>query len=368
MMAGNIRCKSPYLFFQETLRSTGFDLVKKEINTRENSFILVDENILHHCYPLLKELFTTQVPEIIGIKSGEVNKTLETCHLIWERMTFSNATRNSLLINLGGGVICDLGGFAASVYKRGIDFIHIPTTLLAQVDASVGGKTGVNYDSFKNQLGTFTNPFLVCIYPGFLNTLPHRHIKNGFAEVIKHGLIADKNYWDEVRKWVPSSITDNPGLIEESIHIKKAIVNKDPKEKNIRKTLNFGHTFGHAFETHSLKYSPKPLLHGEAVAMGMICEAYLSFIKTGLDKQNYKEIEQYLLENYPYYSIQDEDKQGLLDCMLQDKKNRDEFINCTLLKAIGNATIDNSITQEEIIEVLNYYNSLLYPKSARKKS
>lgn len=358
-MAGNILDITPHLFFSESLRSKGFDLIRKETNTRENSFILVDENTYHNCYPLLKEIFASQVPGTIVIKSGEVNKTLETCHLIWERMTFSNATRDSLLINLGGGAICDLGGFAASIYKRGIDFIHIPTTLLAQVDASVGGKTGVNFDSFKNQLGTFTNPLLVCIYPGFLKTLPQRHIKNGFAEVIKHGLIADKNYWNEIKKWNPSFILDNAGIIEESVRIKSIIVHKDTNEKGIRKALNFGHTFGHAFETHSLKYSSKPLLHGEAVAMGIICESYLSSMKTGLAKNDYKEIAQYVLGKYPYYSINEEGKQELLRLMMQDKKNFNKQINCTLLKDIGDAVIDNFITQEDMTEVLDYYTSLL---------
>ena len=234
--------------------------------------ILLDENTRRHCLPLLE----TKNAELLEIESGEKNKHIQTCTQLWKTLIDLGADRHSLLINLGGGVICDIGGFVASTFKRGIDFIHIPTTLLAQADASVGGKTGVDFANLKNQVGVFSNPKAVFVFPQFLDTLDERQLRSGFAEIIKHALIRDKTLWHTIQS---VDVNDRSGLtdvISQSLQIKNDIVTDDPFEKGLRKILNFGHTIGHAVESVSLRQHKKQLLHGEAVAIGMICEAYLS--------------------------------------------------------------------------------------------
>src|ERR1700759_1222416 len=251
-------------------------------------FILTDENTGEHCLPLVTKHFTEDNYDLIEVPYGEENKNIDTCTGIWKLLIDFGADRKALMINLGGGVITDMGGFAASTFKRGIDFVQVPTTLLSQVDASVGGKTGIDLDGVKNIIGTFTQPKAVFIEHEFLKTLPPRQILSGLAEMLKHGLIADAAYWNKLK----FSDLESPSaeLVYHSVEIKNKVVIEDPHEKGIRKSLNFGHTIGHAIETYSLLNDGNPLTHGEAIAAGMICEAQLSAIKIGLSEDEVKEI------------------------------------------------------------------------------
>jgi len=303
--------------------------------------ILVDENTKRDCLPI----FLGANPQlnhalIIEIKSGEENKDISTCSFIWEQLTKTNFDRNSLLINLGGGVIGDMGGFAASTYKRGIDFIQIPTTLLAMVDASVGGKLGIDFKDLKNQIGLFNNPKAVLIYPNFLKTLPENQLKSGFAEVLKHALIADVDLWEKLKE-IPFKDLNWEEIIETSIQIKNSIVKDDPFEHGDRKKLNFGHTFGHAIESYYLEKGT-PILHGEGVFMGIILETEISH----LSENDKNEIKNYILSNFalPYTPK----KYNLHKFLINDKKNKNSKINFSLLKSIGNCSIDNLFYSDEL--------------------
>jgi 3-dehydroquinate synthase len=320
-------------------------------------FILTDENTAKYCLPLLREkLGDTENFDIIEINAGEESKDIDFCIGVWKMLIDFGADRQSLLINLGGGVISDLGGFAASTFKRGIDFVHVPTTLLSQVDASVGGKTGIDIDSIKNIIGTFTQPKAVFIEYDFLKSLPARQILSGTAEMLKHGLICDASYWNLLK----ASDLENPTaeLVYISVGIKNKVVMEDPHEKNIRKSLNFGHTIGHAVETYSLINDENPLSHGEAIAIGMICESYLSHKKTGLSAAELAEITEVLMSLYPRYELKTSYNETLLGYMQKDKKNQNGKINCTLLNAIGQFNIDNICTAEELFAGLDYYSNL----------
>lgn len=320
-------------------------------------FVLTDENTGKHCLPLLQErLGNPDNFDLIEIPAGEESKDIDFCIGVWKMLIDFGADRQSLLINLGGGVISDLGGFAASTFKRGIDFVHVPTTLLSQVDASVGGKTGIDIDSIKNIIGTFTQPKAVFIEAGFLKTLPARQILSGTAEMLKHGLICDANYWNQLKQSDLSTPTVE--LVHRSVEIKNAVVLEDPNEKGIRKSLNFGHTIGHAVETYSLINDKDSLSHGEAIAIGMICEAYLAYKKTGLSKEELAEITEVLMDMYPRYDLKKVDTAILIEYMQKDKKNQNGKINCTLLNKIGEFNIDNICTEEELIEGINYYGDL----------
>jgi 3-dehydroquinate synthase len=320
-------------------------------------FILTDEHTGEFCLPILqKYLGDDSKYDLIEINSGEESKTIDFCVGIWKMLIDFGADRNSLLINLGGGVISDMGGFAASTYKRGIDFVHVPTTLLSQVDASVGGKTGIDIDSIKNIVGTFAQPKAVFMEHSFINTLPPRQILSGLAEMLKHGLIADAAYWNELK----ASDLKSPSaeLIYQSVNIKNDIVVEDPKEKGIRKALNFGHTIGHAVETYSLENDKQPLTHGEAIAIGMICESWLSHKRTGLSLDELNEIVEVFSDLYPRYNIQASCHGELYSLMQKDKKNHGDKINCSLIKRIGESSIDNICTEEELCSSLQYYASL----------
>jgi len=320
-------------------------------------FILTDENTGKHCLPLVKEKFGDDATfDIIEINAGEESKDIDFCIGVWKMLIDFGADRQSLLINLGGGVISDLGGFAASTFKRGIDFVHVPTTLLSQVDASVGGKTGIDIDSIKNIIGTFTQPKAVFVEYSFIKTLPARQVLSGVAEMLKHGLIADAAYWELLK----NSDLKKPtaGLIYQSIAIKNKVVIQDPHEKGIRKCLNFGHTIGHAVETNSLINDKNPLSHGEAIAIGMICEAYLANKKTGLSASELADITEIFGNLYPRYELNPGNNDVLYDLMLKDKKNQNGRINCTLLTHIGQCSIDHICTKEELFEALGYYSSL----------
>lgn len=317
--------------------------------------VLCDENTYEHCLPKILDV----LPEhwLIQINSGEEYKTVETCEQIWRAFTEGNFDRNSLLINLGGGVIGDMGGFAASVFKRGIDFINIPTTLLSQVDASVGGKLGIDFMGLKNHIGLFREPEKIFIDATFFETLPEREMRSGFAEVIKHGLIADKAYWESIADfdWKKGEWND---IVGHSVEIKKKVVREDPFESGLRKILNFGHTIGHGIESTYLDNPDGRLLHGEAVAKGMICEAFLSTKKTGLSGTELQAISNYLLKIFGHSTIDESKFEQIIQLIYQDKKNKGKVINSSLLKAIGECTVNIPIGEPDIIDSLFYYNNL----------
>ena len=312
-------------------------LSKLDISTYSKVAILVDENTKRDCLSKLPQIENAL---IIEIKSGEEYKNISTCNFIWEQLTINNFDRNSLLINLGGGVIGDIGGFCAATYKRGLEFIHIPTTLLAMVDASVGGKLGIDFKGFKNQIGLFNNPKAVLISSEFLETLAESELKSGFAEVVKHALISDNSLWLKLKN-TPFTDLDWEDIIDTSVQIKNKIVLADPFEKGERKKLNFGHTFGHAIESYYLE-KRTPISHGEAVFMGMILETKIS----DLSETDKNEIKNYVLSNFalPYTP----NKTYLHKFLLNDKKNQNGKINFTLLNGIGNCSIDNLFSINEL--------------------
>jgi len=320
-------------------------------------FILTDEHTSVHCLPALTDqLNDSDNYDLIEINAGEESKDIDFCIGIWKMLIDFAADRQSLIVNLGGGVISDMGGFVASTFKRGIDFVHVPTTLLSQVDASVGGKTGIDINSIKNIIGTFTQPKAVFIAYDFLKTLPARQILSGLAEMLKHGLIADAAYWNELK----NSDLRLPAveLIYRSVEIKNKVVLADPTEKGLRKCLNFGHTIGHAVETNSLLNDKRPLTHGEAIAIGMICEAYLAHKKAGLTEGEFAEIVEVISRLYPKYDLAKANYADLCTIMLKDKKNQNGKINCTLLTGIGQCSLDHICTEEELRESLAYYAGL----------
>lgn len=323
-------------------------------NNYSKILLLVDTNTSDFCLPLLTEaLPELQDYDIIEVDPGEENKTIDFCIGIWKMMLDFKADRNSLLINLGGGVITDMGGFAASTFKRGIDFVHVPTTLLSQVDASVGGKTGIDMDQVKNIIGTFTQPKGVFIETAFLKTLSKRQVRSGFAEIIKHGLIYDAAFFAQLRLMKPEQVTAD--MIYHSVEIKNEVVKADPFEKGLRKILNFGHTIGHAVESYSLKNDSDPLLHGEAIAIGFICESFLSMKYNGLAEAELKLIRDTIMAYYPKYHISETTFSDLISLMQNDKKNREGNINFSLLKSIGDCGTDSYCSTEDIISSLQYY-------------
>ena len=317
-------------------------------------FVLVDENTEKYCLPRFRDETKTEISEVITIPSGEKYKALGTCEKIWRRLFNLRADRNSLLINLGGGVIGDMGGFCASTYMRGIPFVQIPTTLLSQVDASIGGKLGIDYYDLKNSIGIFRNPVCVLIDPTFLQTLPSREVRSGYAETIKHGLIEDKKLWNTCTDILDLSKVSWNDIITESLGVKKKVVEMDPLEKGRRKVLNFGHTIGHAIESVMMK-EDKSLLHGEAIAIGMVAEAFLSCKNGDLPEAQLEEITAYLIHIYGQREIDKSLFKPFMQKMRHDKKNIGAEINFTFLKSIGKSVINQSANQEEIIESLAYY-------------
>ena len=313
--------------------------------------VLVDENTRRDCLPAVAEVLADFPHFIIEIPSGEINKNLQTCTHIWSEMMHGDTDRNSLLINLGGGVIGDTGGFCASTFKRGIDFLQIPTTLLAQADASIGGKLGIDFNHIKNSIGVFNNPQAVLIDTDFLQTLSLREVRSGFAEIIKHALIADAAHWPKLLKIQDLSAVNWGVYLPTSLKIKQHITEADPFEKGIRKALNFGHTIGHALESRSLQ-TKNPLLHGEAVALGMICEAYLSVRRCGLSESEFTEIKTFIERIYQPQRPAREDFPALLTLMRKDKKNAGTEINFTFLSNIGTCEINGIATEEEIYAAL----------------
>jgi 3-dehydroquinate synthase len=318
--------------------------------------ILVDENTYAYCLDFLITNFSQlSKAEVIQIPAGEASKDIEICVQLWQTLSEYQFGKKDLLINLGGGMITDLGGFVASVYKRGITFINVPTSLLAMVDAAVGGKNGIDFNGIKNQLGVIQFPEFTFVDPGFLYTLQESEVKNGFAEIIKHALIADEGLWAEIQL-MGADLRFDSKLIRRAIEIKMTIVENDPFEAGERKLLNFGHTIGHGLEA-ALLHSGQ-IAHGHAVAIGMIGEAYIS-MRLGFLKQVYfKEIQKVILTIFKPLENTQSSVELILKCIYQDKKNELNKLNCTLLKGIGSASYDNFIEEHLLVETLTYLGTL----------
>jgi len=341
---------TPSLIFTNNIKET-LPIVLKEWDW-DKIFFLTDDNTRKLCLPLihLDDNRTIEIP------SGDGHKNLDSLSLVWKALVNGGATRHSLLVNLGGGMVTDLGGFAAATFKRGIPFIHIPTTLLAMVDASTGGKTGVNFEGLKNELGVFAQSSKVIIDTTFLHTLDRENLASGFAEIIKHALIHDERMWHETINFdlFRSDDTQLRKLIRDSLKIKQDIVSKDPEEHGIRKALNLGHTAGHAFESLALKMQ-RPVLHGYAVAWGLVCELYLSCKLWGFPHDILFQCIQFVKEHYGVFAFHCDHYDTLIELMSHDKKNIGGDINFTLLSGIGNIHINQVADRDEITDMFDFY-------------
>lgn len=333
-------------------------LQKKIEETAPSSiFILTDENTRKHCYSLLtQKIVFEKAPVSLTIPSGEIHKTIHTCITLWEQLSKLGADRNSLLINLGGGVITDLGGFVACTYQRGIEFINVPTSLLAMVDASVGGKNGVDLGILKNQVGIIKDPLLVIIDPTFLQTLPNNQFQSGIAEMLKHGLIHSLEYWEKVTHLTNATDPHLLDLIWASVLIKNEVVSEDPLEHGRRKTLNFGHTLGHAIESYFLENEHRDrLLHGEAIAIGMVLACYISSRQLGLSKEVIETVKKHIHKRYTPVSFESHEIQDIIALLKHDKKNRNGKVLFVLLKDIGDYQINCEVPSHIIEEAFSYY-------------
>ncbi len=329
-----------------------------EVSKPSKIFVLVDTNTHEYCLPkFLSELQSGDIAiEVMEMPNGEEHKTIDICTGVWEALSEYNADRKSLLINLGGGVVTDLGGFVASTYMRGISYINVPTSLLAMVDASVGGKTGVDLGALKNQVGVINEGEMVAVDTTFLDTLPQNEMVSGFAEMLKHGLIYDEKYWNTLTNLEALDISDLDQLIYNSVIIKNKVVTSDPTEQGLRKILNFGHTLGHAIESYFLENADKtPLLHGEAIAIGMILETYLSTKVCGLSIDALKNITEGILKTFSKVEILDNDIKTIITFLQHDKKNSHGIVKFVLLEAIGQPKIDCVVSNELILEAFEYY-------------
>ncbi len=318
-------------------------------------FMLCDSTTRDYCCPLLWNFRCLKDSEIICISPSDTYKNLESVVWVWEHLQKGGATRHSCLINLGGGMVTDLGGFAASTFKRGINFINIPTTLLAMVDASVGGKTGFNFGGLKNEIGVFNDSKFVILDTEFLKTLDTENICSGYAEMLKHGLISTESMWEELLNFdlAHPDFKHLQQMVADSVKVKERIVEEDPHERGIRKALNLGHTFGHAFESWALKR--KPILHGYAVAFGLIPELYLSATKQGFPTEKMRQTVSFIKENYGTLPITCDDYDELIELMTHDKKNQNGIINFTMLGGIGDIRINQTASTEEIKEALDFF-------------
>lgn len=329
-----------------------------EINKFTSIVVLCDSNTNRFCLDVFRSsLFCSSLKiEVIEIQAGEQNKNIETCLYIWGKLLSFSCDRNSLIINLGGGIVSDIGGFVASTYKRGINYVNIPTTLLAMVDASIGNKTGVDFNGLKNVIGTFHSPVATIIDARYLTTLSFNEKLNGLAEMLKHGLIASQAHWIDISKQSIESISVNH--ISSSISIKDKIVCEDPNEKSLRKVLNFGHTIGHAIETFFLNKKEVNIGHGKAVAAGILMESYLSFKHNKLSKNEHDIIQNVITEKFAKIEIADTCFSQIADYTLNDKKNTNKQIKLVMLKEIGSAEIDNCVIKSEIVDALMYYSKI----------
>ncbi len=316
--------------------------------------VLTDENTYHHCYPLISAALPAHFT--IKIKSGEEQKNLETCADIWQTMTDYNLDRHALLVVLGGGVLGDMGGFCAATYKRGIDFLLIPTTLLAQADASIGGKLGVDFNHLKNHIGVFQLPVRTLLSSDFLKTLPFDELRSGFAEVIKHTLISDREMWNVVRGKKLEQQNWNQ-LVQHSAEFKSKVITEDPREKGLRKILNAGHTIGHALESYLL-VSNNRVLHGEAIAAGLIMEAYISWQRKMISQDDFEQIRDYVMMIFGKVDFELSEVEAIASLTLQDKKNKGNKILCVLFDQLGRARWDCEISLEEVKGALSFYRNI----------
>ena len=316
-------------------------------------FVLCDETTRRLCWPVASETACMKDARLITIPAGDEHKSLESIAHVWSELQRMGATRHSLMVNLGGGMVTDLGGFAASTFKRGIAYINIPTTLLSMVDASVGGKTGINFGGLKNEVGVFNNARSVILDAVFLASMDHENILSGYAEMLKHGLIADEPTWAALLNFDLDRRTVDIGMIADSVGVKQRFVTADPTEQGIRKALNLGHTAGHAFESWSLRR--RPVLHGFAVAWGLVAELYLSCVKTGFPTDRMRQTVQFITEHYGRLPITCDDYPELIELMRHDKKNSGSDINFTLLGGIGDIRINQHASEAEIKEALDFY-------------
>lgn len=338
------------------LEESSFSTLLESYNGHKK-VIIVDENTHEHCLSYLITTFENLAEaEVIMLPPGEENKQMTIAFSVWEALTEYQVSRSDLIINLGGGLITDMGGFIASCYKRGCDFVNIPTSLLGMVDASIGGKTGLNLDHYKNQIGVFSNPKAVYIDTSFLNTLPIEEIESGYAEMLKHGLISSLELFNKVMDQLEHPTDLSKDLLVECIEVKNRIVKNDPFEKGERKLLNFGHTVGHLIEgcfMDTLKIS-----HGNAVAIGMVMESFLSVKYNGLSLDEYEEIEPLILSHYPMPKLTDANIQEMVGMASNDKKNSKGRISCCLLNKIGECTYDNFLSEENFMEMFMHFKNL----------
>ena len=330
--------------------------LKQVISDRKSSdiFILTDENTRKYCLPAVLKLDELKESRLIVLNSGDEHKNIDSAVKIWKYLSENGATRRSLMINVGGGMITDIGGFTASTFKRGIDYVNVSTTLLGAVDAATGGKTGINFLGLKNEIGVFKPAKAVLINVDFFRTLDDKNLRSGFAEMLKHALIHSKADWREILKFDLEKVDYDKLkiLLQKNIDIKEKIVAEDPTEKGIRKALNFGHTIGHAIETLSYR-KENPIPHGYAVAYGMVAETYLSYIKFDFPKDEFLKLKYFVKENYGAYDCGCADYSELLELMRHDKKNESAEINFTLLSDVGEVKINQTATKKEIIECLD---------------
>lgn len=320
-------------------------------------FILTDTNTQEKCFPLLRDVPAFQGAPVITVGAGDGHKDVETLSYIWSRLSTEGASRNSLLVNLGGGMVTDMGGFAGATFKRGMQTINIPTTLMASVDAAVGGKTGINFNGLKNEIGSFYPPECVFIDCVFLRTLDRDNLLSGYAEMIKHALISSVDTYATVMLFdldLPMDYAFLNRMVAQSVAVKERIVAEDPKEHGIRKALNFGHTIGHAYESLSFRKN-SPLLHGHAVAAGIVSELYLSYKQCGFPMDKLSQVVYYIKEYYPPFVFDCKDYDALYELMTHDKKNEAGIINFTLLANVGDVQINQEVSKQKILESLDFY-------------
>ena len=345
-------CKQEILLSEHLAETLGTALDKCAY---DKLFVLTDEHTRELCLPLV-DTYLPAGRELITIAPGDSHKNLETLAYVWKELSNRKGTRRSLMLNLGGGMVTDLGGFAAATFKRGITYINIPTTLLAMVDASAGGKTGINFNGLKNEIGAFSPARFVLLDTEFLRSLDDENIRSGYAEMLKHGLISDTEHWAELLNFDPARPDYDAlrSLVSRSVSIKERIVEQDPREKGIRKALNFGHTAGHAFESLALEQG-RPRLHGYAVAWGIVCELYLSCLRTGFPKDKLRQTVQFIKETYGTFDFDCKQYDRLYEFMTHDKKNESDAVNFTLLADVGDIRINQTAGREEIFEMLDFY-------------
>ena len=350
------------LDYQVVFNQDGIETLNQLLSASSYSkiFIIVDSNTQEQCLaPFMSKLTTEISIEVIEIEPGEENKTIATCEGVWDALAHLDADRKGIIINLGGGVVTDLGGFVASTFKRGMDFINVPTTLLSMVDASVGGKTGVDLGVLKNLIGVINNPQLVLIDTSYLSTLSSQEMRSGLAEIYKHGLIADKEYWNGLLSLSQLTTENLDKIIYDSVIIKNTIVLEDPKEQNLRKALNFGHTLGHAIESYCLEAEDRTrLLHGEAIAIGMILESYVSVQKGFLNQESLDHIATVLTDMYDPSTFSKEEINRIIENLKYDKKNSNGQVLFVLLENIGTPVLNQKVANELILDAFAYYHSL----------